>query len=290
MRFDVWGMTGTLLVSEPSVQQRAEEELWSWIDRANRSVNRFLAKSEITRLNTQGCLDDASEDFLMFLDVARDAAALTDGLVDPTVLPSLVAWGYDDDFDAVKSRAVSAQPSAPSAGISHVSVHGRRVTSPSGLDFGASAKAFVADAVASAIEPHSGVLVEIGGDVAVRTSARGEPWVIGVASESVGDTAPRISVATGGVATSSTTFRSWTTSHGRAHHIIDPRSGNPASSQWSTITVAAPSCLYANALATAGFIWDDDAPWHIAQTGWAGRLVRHDGTVVTVGSWPKDGE
>jgi len=284
-------MSGTLLVTDPDVAPRAEEILWSWIGRADSSVNRFLPTSEISQLNKSGHLENATDDFLAFLGAACEAAALTNGLCDPTVLSALVAWGYDRDFDELSSEVgVIESSSQPSCGLDSVIVDGRRVNSPCGLDVGASAKALVADAVADAIEPLSGVLVEIGGDVSVRSANSDAPWTVGVAPDGPNVTAPRIDVRHGGVATSSMTHRSWMTSQGRAHHIIDPRTGRPAVSQWSAVTVAAPSCLFANALATAAFLWDDDAPWHIGQTGWAGRLVRHDGDVVTVGSWPKENE
>lgn len=289
VRFTVWGMSGTLLVSDPTAEVLAHETLWSWVQRADHAINRFVPTSEISRLNAKGSLDNASDDFLMFLQAAQEVSELTNGLCDPTVLPALLAWGYDRDFEELSDLTpVVPEASLASAGIASVTVADRRVTSVSGLDFGASAKAFVADAIAVELESRTGVLVEIGGDVAVRTMGSEAPWAIGVAPDGPDERAPRISVASGGVATSSMTHRVWSTSKGRAHHIIDPRTGRPATSRWAAITVAAPSCLYANALATAGFLWDEEAPWHIGQTGWAGRLVGHDGDVVTVGSWPKE--
>lgn len=284
-------MSGTLLVTDPEHAELAEATLWEWIARADRTVNRFLPDSEISRCNANGGLSDASDDFLMFLRAARDVADLTDGLCDPTVLPALLAWGYDRDFAEIATTNTQIQqPNEACRGIASVTISGRTITSASSLDFGASAKALVADAIASELAPLCGVLVEIGGDVAVHTSPHDTPWVIGVAPDGPHEQAPKIGVSNGGVATSATTYRTWSTSRGVAHHIIDPRTGAPATSRWSAITVAAPSCLFANALATAGFMWDDDAPWHIGQSGWAARLVGHDGDVVTVGSWPKDGE
>ena len=60
-------------------------------------------------------------------------------------------------------------------------------------------------------------------------------------------------------------------------------------SAWRAASIAAPSCLEANVYATASILWSDDALWHIGQSGWAGRLVRHDGEILTVGSWPREG-
>jgi hypothetical protein len=52
--------------------------------------------------------------------------------------------------------------------------------------------------------------------------------------------------------------------------------------------VSADSCVTANAFATAALLWGDDAGYHIGQAGWAGRLVRHDGTIDLVGAWPRE--
>jgi thiamine biosynthesis lipoprotein ApbE len=57
-----------------------------------------------------------------------------------------------------------------------------------------------------------------------------------------------------------------------------------------TATVSAPSCLAANAFATAALLWGEDAGYHIGQAGWSGRLVRRDGSVDFVGGWPEEEE
>lgn len=294
MRFTLWGMSGTLLVTDPSHESAAKEILWSWSERADASVNRFNPDSEISRLNASGELDNASDDFFLFVDAARTAYDLTEGLCDPTVLPALRAWGYRSDFDEVVRAPQNVEPEGRPThhngmGCLEVEQSHHYISSCTALDFGASAKAYVVDAVVAEVSIFSDVLVEIGGDVAVSVTRSSTPFVIGVAPDGPTPGAPAIELVSGGVATSSTTYRAWDTNRGRAHHIIDPRTGNPAMSRWSAVTVAAPTCLQANAVATAAFLWDDDAPWYIAQTGWAGRLVAHDGEVALVGSWPKDG-
>ena len=50
---------------------------------------------------------------------------------------------------------------------------------------------------------------------------------------------PDVALATGGLATSSTTVRRWRAGGAELHHIVDPRTGLPAAEVWRTVTVAA---------------------------------------------------
>jgi thiamine biosynthesis lipoprotein len=70
------------------------------------------------------------------------------------------------------------------------------------------------------------------------------------------------------------------------HHLIDPRTGLPARSPWRTVSVAAATCVDANAAATAALIRGENGPAWLERIGLAGRLVADDGRVVRVGGWP----
>ena len=70
------------------------------------------------------------------------------------------------------------------------------------------------------------------------------------------------------------------------HHIIDPRTGEPAQGHWRTATVAAPTCAYANAASTALIVGGEDALDMVSAAGLPARLIGHDGSVRLIGSWP----
>jgi thiamine biosynthesis lipoprotein len=102
---------------------------------------------------------------------------------------------------------------------------------------------------------------------------------------------PKVCLEHGGIATSSTTTRTWRIGNQLANHIVDPRTGSFATGTYAVATVSAESCLTANAFATAALLWGEDAGYHIAQAGWSARLVRRDGIVEFVGGWPpEDGQ
>ena len=132
------------------------------------------------------------------------------------------------------------------------------------------------------------MLVGLGGDIAVAGEPPAGGWRIAIAEDHRGSaqTHQTVSITTGGLATSSTTVRRWRTSSGWVHHIVDPRTGeNPA--LWRTASVAAASCVDANAAATAAIVLGADATDWLEAAGYPARLVARDGSVVRLGGWPE---
>ncbi|MET0822329.1 MAG: FAD:protein FMN transferase, partial [Aeromicrobium sp.] len=226
------------------------------------------------------------------VDVALDAAARTKGLVDPTIGRHLIDAGYRDDISLVRDQLVDtgADHRTMRADWRRVRVDRElaRVGVPRGLalDLGATAKSWASDAAAHTIAAslETGVLVEIGGDVAV-AGWRTTPWQV-LVSERDGDPGEQVGLTAGGLATSSTAARSWRTPASPAHHIIDPRTGAPADSPWRTATVWARSAVDANVASTAAIILGHEAEAFLHELDLPGRLVDHHGTVHTVGAWP----
>lgn len=293
MKFEIWGMSGTLVTEYETQATFAEARLWHWLDAFDASCNRFRPDSELSELNRHGHVA-LSPTLELALLAALDSFEATGGLCDPTVLPALLALGYDADFATVAQRNdLKAGVPLPSRGSGAITLDlaQRRVTLEPGcqLDLGASAKALVVDLVARDLAPSGGVLVELGGDVAVTARRSGVPWPIGVSDTlKITGVKPTVGVTEGGVATSSTLERSWVVEGRRVHHVLDPRTGASASGTYVTATVSAQSCLRANAFATAALIWGEDAGYYLAQSGCAARLIRADGSLEFVGGWPED--
>jgi thiamine biosynthesis lipoprotein len=163
------------------------------------------------------------------------------------------------------------------------------------LDLGATAKAWAADRSAQRIaaELGCGVLVSLGGDIAVAGDAPAAGWSIRV-QDITGDPAATndgptsvVAIRECGLATSSTTARRWQRGGDLMHHILDPRTGRPADSQWRTVSVAAGSALDANIASTAAIIRGSRAPSWLAKLGLPARLVDNDGSVTTLAGWPE---
>jgi len=128
----------------------------------------------------------------------------------------------------------------------------------------------------------------LGGDIAVAGSPPGG-WPVRV-SDSHRDTkgGQVVAIRNGGLASSSTTVRRWRAGDVELHHIVDPRTGTAAPEVWRTATVTAPTCVEANAAATAAIILGAAAPNWLAQRDRPARLVRRDGSVAYFCGWPGD--
>ena len=265
--------------------------------RLDKEASRFRDDSEISRLQARGAgLFYISTGLAEAIGVALAAARWTDGLVDPTVGGSLVQLGYDRDFVAMtEGSGAGMEAPTPAPGFEAVGLEGRLLRLPAGmlLDLGATAKGLGSDRAAraglAACGEPGGVLVSLGGDLAVA----GEPPIGGwplVVTESEGSDSSSgsqvVRLAVGAIATSSTTVRRWRRGTRALHHIIDPRTGLPASGPWRTASVAASSCAEANAAATAAVVGGDNALAWLESTGLPARLVATDGSIRRLGAWP----
>jgi thiamine biosynthesis lipoprotein len=225
------------------------------------------------------------------VDAALEAAAQTGGAVDPTVGLAMRGIGYDRDIADVSMDGPALTVPTPWRSWRDVRLDRETglLTVPVGaaLDLGATAKAYIADHAARALSRRydTGVLVELGGDIAV-AGHRPDGWCLDVAEREGGD-GQLVLVRHGGLATSTTTVRRWRRDGRPMHHIVDPRTGLPADGPWRSASVYAPCALAANTASTAAIVMGADALDWLATRNLAARLVGLDGTVVTTGAWPQ---
>ncbi len=232
------------------------------------------------------------------IEVACDVASRTEGAVDPTVGVAIEELGYDRDFDEVGANSDGGGGAPrPAPGWWRIELDHRRrtVRVPAGvhIDLGASAKALVADRSAHRIAEtvRSGVLVSIGGDVAAAGPPPADGWAVGIARDSsvaLDAVDQVVALRSGGIASSSTAVRTWRRHGRRVHHIVDPATGDSASTHWSLVSCSADSCVDANAASTAAIVWGAWAVPNLVALERPSRLVRHDGEVLTLNGWPAD--
>ena len=278
------------------------------LERLDRQASRFRDDSELSRVHHEPSpVHQLSQGLAEAISVALAAARWTGGLVDPTVGGALIALGYDRDFAAIGAGGpapagtpalapagapASAGGPGPAPGWRSVTLEGTVLSLPAGvrLDLGATAKGLGSDRAATAAYRtggRGGILVSLGGDIAVAGQPPVGGWPVAVAdSSSSGAPDEVVRLTAGALATSSVTGRRWQRDGRPVHHIVDPRTGWPADGPWRTVSVAAASCAEANAAATAAIVAGRDAEAWLAGTGLPSRLVAHDGAVRVLGGWP----
>jgi len=177
-----------------------------------------------------------------------------------------------------------------------LNVRSRLLWLPAGirLDLGATVKAWAADRCAARLARtlRCGVLVGLGGDIAVAGKAPPGGWRIRVQDGTghagqapAGGPVTVVAIRDGGLATASAAARRWR-GPGVVHYLLDPRTGAPAAPFWRTVSVAAASCAFASAASTAAMIRGRRAKEWLATLRLPARLVGLDGHVYAVAGWP----
>jgi thiamine biosynthesis lipoprotein len=296
MTFPALGTNATVVATDVRSLDTVERAVRGEIDAIDRTCSRFRDDSELADLHERAGDRWTLVSPLLYeaIEIALGAARATDGAVDPTIGEALRDAGYDRDFAQVTSSThrVEHRP-APGWAVVGLDADRCAVLLPAGvrIDLGATAKALAVDrACVRAVEAAGcGVLVAIGGDIAVF----GEPppglWTVSIGDDHAepGHPGETVAIATGGLATSSTTVRRWMRGGVVQHHVIDPLTGAPAAEVWRTVSVAAARCVDANTATTAAIVMGERAVGWLESIGVPARLVRPDGSVVRVCDWPE---
>jgi thiamine biosynthesis lipoprotein len=261
--FRAMGTSCTLSVTATDADRRharrALDAGLAEVEACESALSRFDPSSDLSRLNSAaGDWVDVDPRLAGALRLALRGREATNGRFDPTILPALVAAGYDRSFEELDERPALAAPGWRAAAEIEVAADGDRARLERGaaVDLGGIGKGFSADravrAMIAAWPSMPGCLVDLGGDVAVW----GEPpdwgtWRIAVADPRHGGSRLSVlSLSAGGVATSGRDRRRFGLD-GELHHLIDPATGEPAVPGPLAVTVVAPDAASAEAHATA---------------------------------------
>jgi FAD:protein FMN transferase len=237
-----------------------------FVEKSEQRFTRFSETSELAQLNrSAGAWFHASDAMFQVIQQAHRLAIETDGLFNPAILPALIQAGYDRSMDELKNG--SPQVKSPRVVEKHdfrliqLDPATKSVLLPQGMqvDLGGIAKGWIAEQVAWQLASvSSACAVSAGGDMFLIDLPQGETgWDIGLENPLEPDKDLAIlHVMPGAVATSSITKRQWKHNGHLQHHLIDPRSGKPAQTEWLSVTVwagqAAEAEVYAKALLIAG--------------------------------------
>jgi FAD:protein FMN transferase len=226
-----------------------------------------LAFAEIARLDTLLSTHlppraDGEAEKLVLLREGLEVMRLTDGAFDARMRPLMDLWGFEtgdprlpvaDDLRREAARLAVAPASAESL-----------LAEPARLHYGAWAAGYAVDR-AAAILREQGVteaLVNGGGEI----RCLGTDWRVGVQHPRVrGALLARLAPGALAVATSGDYQQYFEQDGVRYHHLLDPRTGEPARGCQS-VTILAPTCMRADALATGVFVLGPDRGLALVET------------------------
>jgi thiamine biosynthesis lipoprotein len=234
------------------------------------SLSTFNPNSVISRINQNADSVVVDQHFTDMYQMANYVSELSNGAFDITVAPLVNAWGF-----GFGKKEQGEEPNVIEllnyTGFHKISLQdGRLIKSDPRimLDASAIAKGQASDVVARLLEKNgcSNYMVEIGGEVMCKgKNARGIPWQIGVdkPDDDPANEEHELQIIVGisgvGLATSGN-YRQFYYRDGKKYaHTINPRTGYPVDHNLLSATVIAPTCMQADAFATAFMVLGVDS-------------------------------
>jgi len=239
-------------------------------------LSRFRPESELSRLNAAETLRPGP-DLRHLVERALAARDQTCGRFDPTVHDALVAAGYDRSFEGVPRNGTGIVAGAPCGGA--VAIDGDTIHLAPGvkLDLGGIGKGYAVERAATILAVAGPCLVNAGGDLTIR----GGSWPIGLETANGSLT---LELDAGAVATSGRDRRRWRRAGHELHHLIDPATGRPATTDLLRVTIVAADAVEAEIWAKALFLaGEQDAAAEADRLRLPAVLVTHDGRTRFVG-------
>ena len=243
--------------------------------------------TEIWRLNHSSSWVDLSPETVQVLQEALRYAELSGGAFDPSIKPLVDLW-------MKKVKETGRLPSAGELEEARALVNWRWLVLENGrarferegmqVTLGGIAKGYAADRACEILRS-SGVgagMVQIGGEIRVF----GKSWRIGIQHpRKPEEILQSIELTEGAVSTSGDYVRMYFLGSLRIHHIINPRTGEPAT-ECQSVTVVAGRGVDADALSTAAFVLGPTAGKELLENlGVHGLFVTSTGEIRTTENW-----
>jgi len=178
-------------------------------------------------------------------------------------------------------------------GRGDIIIDGRTVSLPRGVRFdpGGIGKGLAADIVTAELMAGGadGVCIGIGGDLCVDgIGPTGRGWTAAIAHPRTDTPLCLVGLTAGAVASSTTLKRRWVLNGTVRHHLIDPRTGRPSTSDIAFAAAIAAHGWQAEALAKAVLLRGGPHPFDVIEgTGVEALVVGYDGRIRHSSGFPR---
>ncbi len=237
--------------------EKTAEKIISQIEdelvRIDSLLNRFSEKSLVSELN-RNLRVKAPGDIIYLFALSDSVAQLTDGLFDISIAPLVEIWGfYKHEFKA--PDFVEVEKIKKLVDYRKIQLKNDSIIIPEGMkvDLGGIAQGFAADRVKMVLKKYNVIsaLINIGGEIAViGQSPKGRPWRIGIKNPRGEGIIETIELKDEALSTSGDYEKFFLINNKRYPHIINPKTGFPAS-DFVSVTTFAKNAAFADAIATA---------------------------------------
>lgn len=219
--------------------------------------------SDVCRINQQAGIAPVrvDADTLAMLALAQKYHDLSAGAFDVTIGPVMDLWGFagDTPHSPPANRITETLALVDNESLTVNTPEQTVFLQKAGmkLDLGAVAKGYATEKALQALLRHGvkKALIDAGGNIRVLGSnTRNSPWRIGIKDPRQGEAMVAVvALEDAAAVTSGDYYRYFEVDGKRYHHILDPRSGYPASTNRS-VTVISKDAGLADVLSTALFV------------------------------------
>lgn len=257
----------------------------------NAEKSLHLAEEEIKRIdkkfkisNLQKTIEENDEETKKLLHTAYETGEKTDGAFDIRIAPVVRAWGFYSEEFSQKNYSVPTDKELNAAIL--------KMQEGNDIDLGGIAKGYCADRVVEILK-NSGItsaVLSLGGNVSViGKKPDGTLWNVGIKSPFDEGICAKVLLEGTSAVTSGDYIRYFEKDGKRYHHIIDAKTGYPADSGLSSVTVISKNSAVADALSTALFVmgkdkaieyWKKDKTFQMVLIDKTGKIYYTDGVAI----------
>jgi len=254
----------TLYGADPTQASSAVQALDALYQQQHRDWHAWQhgALDDLNRAIAAGKPWQTDPSIVQLIRMGQTFERMSDGLFNPAIGELLAMWGFQQDQP---SNRPPPSPRQISDWLAHkpsslqLTLDGTTVRSSNPhvrLDFGGFAKGYSVGRGVALLEARGmhNFIVNAGGDLCLRGSRGEQPWRIGVRHPSGAGTLATLALTGSTCVFTSGDYERYFTFEGRRyHHILDPRTGYPATGTRS-VTVITDDPALADAAATALFV------------------------------------
>lgn len=281
------------VVSDSSERaDRAMDRAFDEIGRLDKLLSIFSYSSEISMINRNAGIKEVevSPEILEVVGMAIDASEKTGGAFDVTIGPEISLWDFHlqkkPEDKAIRKRLslVNYRLISVDRDRSTVYLRGKGMA----MDLGGIAKGYAADKAVTVLKKQgikSG-LVSVAGDIkAFGLKPDGKPWRVGIKNprpkNADGEIMATFELFEGAISTAGDYERYFVVDGRRYHHILDPKTGYPAS-DCRSVTVIAKEGFQTDSFSTGVFVLGPEKGLEfLKQMGFDGIVVDRDGNIKT---------
>ena len=248
---------------------KAAESVFTEMKRIDAVMTTWTPDSEVSQINTNAGVKPVagSQETYDVIARAQDVAKRSKGIFDITVGAFKGLWKFDQDMDGTLPNPAEVKKRLAMIGYVNIVMDPKKKTvflkkKGMSITLGGIAKGYAVDKCVKLLydQGFTNFMVQAGGDMFVAGKKGADPWVVGIrdprgaSKDAMFATAP---IEDHSFSTSGDYERGFVKDGKRYHHILDPRTGNPATKSRS-VTVRAKDAFTADAWSKVLFILGPD--------------------------------